>query len=192
MEFTTLHNEQVMLKPMEKSDIEGILEAATYPEIWRYLSITIDSLIDTQKYVANALANKESGVEFPFVIMDPKTKTIIGSTKIMDIDEKNSRLEIGFTWLTPAYWRTAVNTNCKYLLLQYCFEVLKLRRVQIKTDHENKRSQKAIERIGAQKEGVLRNHMMRKDGTIRNTVMYSVTNEDWPAVKRKLEEMIER
>ncbi|MFJ8262780.1 GNAT family N-acetyltransferase [Rummeliibacillus sp. NPDC094406] len=192
MEFTTLHNKQVMLKPMEKSDIEGILEVAIYPEIWRYLSITIESLTDTQKYVANALANKESGVECPFVIMDPKTKTIIGSTKFMDIDEKHSRLEIGFTWLTPAYWQTAVNTNCKYLLLQYCFEVLKLRRVQIKTDHENKRSQRAIERIGAQREGVLRNHMMRKDGTIRHTVMYSVTNEDWPVVKRRLEEMIER
>ncbi|HWI46817.1 MAG TPA: GNAT family protein [Rummeliibacillus sp.] len=190
MEFTTLHNEQVILKPMEKNDIEGIFEVATYPEIWPYLSITIESLTDTQEYVANALANKESGVEFPFVIMDPKTKTIIGSTKFMDIDEKHSRLEIGFTWLTPAYWRTAVNTNCKYLLLQYCFEVLKLNRVQIKTDHENTRSQKAIERIGAQKEGVLRNHMIRKDGTIRNTVMYSVTNEDWSKVKLRLEEMM--
>ena len=190
MEFTTLHNEQVILKPMEKNDIEGIFEVATYPEIWPYLSITIESLNDTQKYVANALANKKSGVEFPFVIMDSKTKTIIGSTKFMDIDEKHSRLEIGFTWLTPAYWRTAVNTNCKYLLLQYCFEDLKLNRVQIKTDHENTRSQKAIERIGAHKEGVLRNHMIRKDGTIRNTVMYSVTNEDWSKVKLRLEEMM--
>lgn len=190
MEFTTLHNEKVILKPMEDSDIKGIYEVAVYPEIWRYLSITIASIEDTKNYVTTSLANKEKGVEFPFVIIDPATNAIIGSTKYMDIDVKHKRLEIGFTWLTPAYWRTPVNTNCKYLLLQYCFEVLNLNRVQIKTDHENKQSQKAIERIGAQKEGILRNHMIRKDGTVRNTVMYSVTSEDWPMVKSKLEDLM--
>lgn len=192
MQFTKLHNDQVILKPMEESDIEGIFAAATYPEIWPYLSITIETIEDTKKYVLNALDSREVGVEFPFVIIDPKTQKIIGSTKLMDIDFKHKRLEIGFTWLTPSYWRTAVNTNCKYLLLQYCFEVLHLHRVQIKTDHKNMRSQKAIERIGAKKEGILRNHMVRKDGTMRNTVMYSVTNEDWPEVKNKLETMIRR
>lgn len=190
MEFTTLHNEKVILKPMEDSDIKGIYEVAVYPEIWWYLSITIASIEDTKNYVTTSLANKEKGVEFPFVIIDPATNAIIGSTKYMDIDVKHKRLEIGFTWLTPAYWRTPVNTNCKYLLLQYCFEVLNLNRVQIKTDHENKQSQKAIERIGAQKEGILRNHMIRKDGTVRNTVMYSVTSEDWPMVKSKLEDLM--
>ncbi|WP_102692296.1 GNAT family N-acetyltransferase [Rummeliibacillus pycnus] len=190
MEFTTLHNEKVILKPMEDSDIKGIYEVAVYPEIWWYLSITIASIEDTKNYVTTSLANKEKGVEFPFVIINPATNAIIGSTKYMDIDVKHKRLEIGFTWLTPAYWRTPVNTNCKYLLLQYCFEVLNLNRVQIKTDHENKQSQKAIERIGAQKEGILRNHMIRKDGTVRNTVMYSVTSEDWPMVKSKLEDLM--
>lgn len=190
MQFTKLHNDQVILNPMAESDIEGIFAVANYPEIWPYLSITIETIEDTKKYVLHALDNKETGVEFPFVIIDQKTQKIIGSTKFMDIDSKHKRLEIGFTWLTPSYWRTAVNTNCKYLLLQYCFEVLHLHRVQIKTDHKNMRSQKAIERIGAKKEGILRNHMVRKDGTIRNTVMYSVTNEDWPEVKNKLETMI--
>lgn len=190
MEFTTLHNEQIILKPMEESDIDGILAVAVYPEIWPYLSVTIEDLEDTKKYVKNALNNKEIGVEFPYVIIDPNTNIIIGSTRFMDIDANHNRLEIGSTWLTPAYWRTAVNTNCKYLLLQYCFEFLQLNRVQIKTDHENLRSQKAIERIGAYKEGILRNHMIRKDGSIRNTVMYSVTKQEWPEVKRRLEDMM--
>ncbi len=92
--------------------------------------------------------------------------------------------------LTPAYWRTAINTNCKYLLLRYCFEHLHLQRVQIKTDHDNIRSQKAIERIGATKEGILRNHMIRKDGTTRHTVMYSITMEEWPQVKKHIESLL--
>ena len=100
----------------------------------------------------------------------------------MDIDDKHRRLEIGYTWLTPAYWRTAINTNCKYLLLRYSFEHLHFTTCTNKTDHENIRSQKAIERIGATK-GILRNHMIRKDGTTRHTVMYSITIEEWPQVK---------
>lgn len=189
MKFTELHNVQVILKPMEKTDIEGIFEVAIHSEIWSYLSVTLKTFSDVQKYVETALKNKESGTEFPFVIIDPKTNKIIGSTKFMAIDPKHHHLEIGFTWLTPAYWRTAMNTNCKYLLLQYCFEVLHLNRVQIKTDYENIRAQKAIERIGAQKEGILRNHMIRKDGTTRDTVMYSVINEDWVEVKEQLEKI---
>lgn len=142
------------------------------------------------KFVENALKAKNEKTEFPFVIVDKQSGDIIGSTRFMDIDDKHQRLEIGYTWLTPAYWRTAINTNCKYLLLRYSFEHLHLQRVQIKTDHENIRSQKAIERIGATKEGILRNHMIRKDGTTRHTVMYSITIEEWPQVKKHLESLL--
>ena len=190
MEFTQLENANVLLKPMDRRDVAGIFAAAYYPEIWSYLPISVESEEDVEKYVASALLAKQQEKEFPFVIIDPKTSAIIGSTKFMDIDAKHKRLEIGFTWLTPSYWRTAVNTNCKYLLLQYAFETLGLQRVQIKTDHENLRSQKAIERIGAIKEGVLRNHMIRKDGTIRHTVMYSITKEEWPDIKARLEALL--
>ena len=190
MQFTELHNDQVILRPMENSDIDGILKVSTFPEIWSYLTVTLETPEDVRKYVSTALINKEKGIEFPFVIINPKTNEIIGSTRLMDINEKHNRLEIGSTWLTPAYWRTAVNTNCKYLLLQYCFEILHLNRVQIKTDHANNRSQKAIERIGAKYEGILRNHMIRKDGTVRDTMMYSVTNEDWFEVEKKLKRMM--
>lgn len=142
------------------------------------------------KFVENALKAKNEKTEFPFVIVDKQSGDIIGSTRFMDIDDKHQRLEIGYTWLTPAYWRTAINTNCKYLLLRYSFEHLHLQRVQIKTDHENIRSQQAIERIGATKEGILRNHMIRKDGTTRHTVMYSITIEEWPQVKKHLESLL--
>ncbi|WP_146551847.1 GNAT family N-acetyltransferase [Rummeliibacillus sp. SL167] len=189
MKFKELHNDQVFLRPMEKSDMEGIFKVAIHSEIWPYLSVTLETFEDVQKYVETALTNKKLGIEFPFVMIDPKTQEIIGSTRFMAIEPKHNRLEIGFTWLTPAYWRTAMNTNCKYLLLQYCFEELHLNRVEIKTDHENIRAQKAIERIGAQREGILRSHMIRKDGTTRDTVMYSIIYKDWNNTKKRLEKM---
>ncbi|MCR8854466.1 GNAT family N-acetyltransferase [Lysinibacillus fusiformis] len=190
MEFIALENEIVKLKPLELNDLSGILEAASYPEIWSHMSTTIEKMVDVNNFVENALLMRRNKTEFPFVIVDKKTGEIIGSTRFMDIDDTHQRVEIGTTWLTPAYWRTAINTNCKYLLLQYCFEILHLQRVQIKTDHENSQSQKAIERIGATKEGVLRNHMIRKDGTTRHTVMYSITLEEWPQVKIHLNQLL--
>ncbi|MGD2198975.1 GNAT family protein [Lysinibacillus fusiformis] len=190
MEFIALENSIVKLKPLELNDLSGILEAASYPEIWSHMSTTIEKMVDVNNFVENALLMRRNKTEFPFVIVDKKTGEIIGSTRFMDIDDTHQRVEIGTTWLTPAYWRTAINTNCKYLLLQYCFETLHLQRVQIKTDHENSQSQKAIERIGATKEGVLRNHMIRKDGTTRHTVMYSITLEEWPQVKIHLNQLL--
>lgn len=190
MDFKALENEVVLLKPLEKQDVAGILAAGSYPEIWTHLSTNIEKEKDVHNFVDKALHEKVLNKEFPFVIVDKKSGEIIGSTRFMDIGKSHQRLEIGFTWLTPAYWRTTVNTNCKYLLLSYCFEVLGLRRVQIKTDHENTRSQKAIERIGAVKEGILRNHMIRKDGTTRHTVMYSVIKEDWPEMKLHLKQLL--
>ncbi|RUL56893.1 GNAT family N-acetyltransferase [Lysinibacillus antri] len=192
MKTMELKNNVVKLRPMQKEDINGIFEVAAFSEIWTYMSISVDCKEDVEKYVNQALSLKETGTELPFVIIDAKTDRIIGSTKLMDIHTGHQRGEIGFTWLTPQYWKTAVNTNCKYLLLSYCFEVLGWQRVQIKTDHENIRSQNAIERIGAKKEGVLRNHMIRKDGTTRHTVMFSVTKEEWPETKRYMEKLLNK
>ncbi|WP_285399338.1 GNAT family protein [Lysinibacillus sp. fls2-241-R2A-57] len=190
MNFIALENEVVLLKPLGQEDAQGILEAGSYPEIWPYLSTTIEKMDDVHNFVDNALAKKHEKTEFPFVIVDKHSEQIIGSTRFMDIDEHHKRLEIGTSWITPTFWRTTINTNCKYLLLQYCFEVLNLQRVQIKTDHENVRAQKAIERIGGKKEGILRNHMVRKDGTTRHTVMYSITLQEWPEVKKHLQQML--
>ncbi|MGE6513867.1 GNAT family N-acetyltransferase [Lysinibacillus sphaericus] len=190
MQFTALENAIVLLKPITKEDVSGVLAAGSFPEIWSYLSTTIEQESDVHNFVDKALTEKMKKKEFPFAIVEKCSGKIVGSTRFMDIDDKHKRLEIGNTWITPTFWRTAVNTNCKYLLLQYCFEVLDLQRVQIKTDLENLRSQRAIERIGATKEGVLRNHMIRKDDTARHTVMYSITLEEWPEVKRHLGELI--
>ncbi len=190
MHFTALENEIVVLKPITKEAVLELLAAGSYPEIWTYLPTTIEQKSDVHNFVDKALTAKMQKKEFPFAIVDKISGKIIGSTRFMDIDEKHRRLEIGNTWITPAFWRTAANTNCKYLLLQYCFEVLDLQRVQIKTDQENLRSQKAIERIGAKKEGILRNHMIRKDGTARHTVMYSITLEEWSEVKGHLENLM--
>ncbi|MGE7929720.1 GNAT family N-acetyltransferase [Lysinibacillus xylanilyticus] len=190
MKFIALENEVVLLKPLEQEDTQGLLEAGSYPEIWPHMSTTVEKMVDVNNFVDKALEKKHEKTEFPFVIVDKKSRKIIGSTRFMDIDETHKRLEIGTTWITPTFWRTAINTNCKYLLLQYCFEVLNLQRVQIKTDHENLRSQKAIERLGATKEGVLRNHMVRKDGTTRHTVMYSITLQEWAQVKKHLRRLL--
>ncbi|WP_339261205.1 GNAT family protein [Lysinibacillus sp. FSL K6-3209] len=191
MKFNMLENNVVLLRPLVREDSQALLVAGSYPEIWSYMSTTIEDKSDVQNFVENALSNKSLMKEYPFVIVDKLSGQIIGSTRFMDIDSKHQRLEIGTTWLTPSFWRTAVNTNCKYLLLTYCFEVLGLQRVQIKTDYDNIRSQKAIERIGATKEGVLRNHMIRKDGSTRHTVMYSITLQEWPEVKARLEMLLE-
>lgn len=187
MKQIRLENDAVQLRLIAHGDVEGILEAANDPNIWVHMPYTLLTEEEVVQYVEKAVEEHETDQAYKFVIINKKTGKIIGSTTLFDISLQHKRLEIGHTWITPAYWRTDINTNCKYLLLTYCFEQLELQRVQIKTDHENIRSQKAIERLGATKEGILRNHMIRKDGTIRHTVMYSLTHEEWPIVKKHFE-----
>lgn len=185
METINLENEIVQLRPVQLADIDAMTVAANDLRIWPHLSVTLLDRTSVENYVKKAIEEREQGISYMFVVIDKKTGELVGCTSFLDIVLPHKRLEIGSTWYTPSVWRTAINTNCKFLLLQYCFEVLQLHRVQIKTGHENTRSQQAIERIGAQKEGVLRNHMIKKEGTIRHTVMYSVILEDWPQVKRR-------
>lgn len=182
-----LENDVVQLRLIAKGDVNGILEAAKDPSIWVHMSDTLLTEEAVLRYVENAVEEHENDQAYKLMIISKKTGKIIGSTTLFDMSLHHKRLEIGYTWINPAYWRTNINTNCKYLLLTYCFEQLGLHRVQIKTDHENIRSQNAIERLGAKKEGILRNHMVRKDGTIRHTVMYSIIHEDWPDVKKHFE-----
>ncbi|MEH7346751.1 GNAT family N-acetyltransferase [Bacillus sp. JJ1532] len=190
MKKIILENEVVRLKELDQNDLDGIFEASQDELIWKHMTLNIATKVDAVEYVQNALTNKEHGTEYPFIIIDQKTKQIIGSTRFLDLHLEHKRLEIGYTWLNTKYWRTNINSNCKYLLLEYCFENLGLHRVQLKTDHENLRSQKAIERIGGKKEGILRNHMIRQDGTARHTVMYSITHEEWPYVKEHLQKLM--
>lgn len=183
-----LENNVVQLIPMELEHVEGIYEAAQDKRIWEHMSVDLNEKSCVLQYVQDALQKREQGTDFAYVIINKKTENIIGATWFLDISKQHKRLEIGSTWMNPIHWRSNINTNCKYLLLKYCFEELSLNRVQIKTGHENLRSQKAIERIGAVKEGILRNHMIRKEGILRHTVLYSVIKEDWGKVKKSFEE----
>ena len=185
MEEILLENDIVKLRPVQPGDIEAITNAANDARIWEHMSVTLLTKEAVENYVENAIKEREKGISYMFAVIEKKTDQLVGCTSFLDISLPHKRLEIGATWYSPSVWRSAVNTNCKFLLFQYCFEVLKLNRIQIKTGHENYRSQIAIERIGATKEGVLRNHMIRKEGTIRHTVMYSVIAEDWGKLKAK-------
>ncbi|ASB68846.1 GNAT family N-acetyltransferase [Bacillus subtilis] len=179
-----LTGELIRVVPMDKSHIQGLYEAAKDENIWAHLPKTITTLHDMEAFVEEALQTKESGTEFPFVIIHRETGKIVGTTRFLYMSSASRSLEIGWTWFHPPVWGTSVNTECKYLLLQYCYEQLNTIRVQFE---RNIRSQKAIERLGAVKEGILRNQMIRKDGTFRNSVFYSIIDSEWPSVKQHLE-----
>lgn len=167
----TLHEltgELIRVVPMDKSHIQDLYEAANDENIWTHLPKTITTLRGMEAFVEEALQTKETGTEFPFVIIHRESGKIVGTTRFLYMSSASRSLEIGWTWFHPSVWGTSVNSECKYLLLQYCFERLNTIRVQFKTDERNIRSQKAIERLGAVKEGILRNQMIRKDGTFRN------------------------
>ncbi|MFC5403209.1 GNAT family N-acetyltransferase [Cohnella soli] len=180
----TLTGSKVELRPMEKGHAEGLYEAGCYPGVWELTQGQIVSQEDAREYVRKAL---ESERALPFVIIERESGKIVGSTRFFDISVPNRSLEIGSTWLTPSKWRTPLNTECKYLLLKHCFETLQTIRVQLKTDSRNVRSQKAIERLGAKQEGILRNHMILPSGYIRDSVYYSILDREWPHVKTRLE-----
>ena len=187
----TLTGQQAKLIPMTTSHIEGLYEAARAPEIWAYLTMPMRAPADMERLVREALQAREQGSEFPFVIVDQATDRIVGSTRFMEITPAHRALEIGWTWLSPNVWRTRINTECKYLLLRYAFETLQAVRVQLKTDTRNLRSQQAIERLGAIREGVLRHHRILPDGFRRDTVYFSILEAEWPAVKARLERFLE-
>ncbi|MDL4839438.1 GNAT family N-acetyltransferase [Aquibacillus rhizosphaerae] len=188
--FDELVGEKVRIVPMERCHIQGLYENGNEKMIWSHLPKTIHTENDMKSFVEEALRNKNSGKEFPFVVLLRDNNSIVGSTRFLDISHLNKSLEIGWTWYSPSVWGTHINIECKYVLLKYCFETLKLIRVQLKTDERNVRSQKAIEKIGGVKEGILRNHMIREDGTFRNSVYYSVIQNDWELVKNRLESLL--
>ncbi|MDR7316270.1 GNAT family protein [Brevibacillus nitrificans] len=182
----TLEGKHVRLEPLRHAHIEGIWEAGRYENIWTYMSVKIDQLQDALSFVETARRNEDEGIELPFAIIGLEDGKVIGSTRFLNIARKDRGLEIGFTWLTPAVWKSAVNTECKYLLMRHCFEQLGCIRVQLKTDSRNLNSQRAIARIGGVREGVLRNHMILPDGYVRDSVYFSITDAEWQNVQEKL------
>jgi RimJ/RimL family protein N-acetyltransferase len=185
-DLISLAGETVTLIPLNKDHLPELSILAKDNRIWEYYAFDgSDSKIFMNVYTA-ALNEKEKGNQFPFVIFHNVDNKIIGSTRCLDIQRLHKKLEIGATWLHPGYWATAVNIECKLLLLTYCFEELGAVRVQLKTDENNIRSRKAIEKIGGRFEGIFRNDMIRDNNTRRNSAYYSIIEEEWPVQKIKL------
>jgi N-acetyltransferase len=185
LEPPTLIGKHVRLLPLEERHLTGLLAAASAPEIWSYLPTPQPQNISDMRQIAEeAWEMQRQGLEIPLVI--EFEGRIVGSTRIMDISLANNSCEIGWTWHHPSVWRTPVNTECKFLLLSYLFDSQKLTRVFLKTDLRNERSQNAIERLGAVREGVWRKNRVMHDGYVRSTVYFSILDDEWPQIKQHL------
>ncbi len=181
-----LEGKKVKLVPLENAHFDELLAVAQQPEIWEFISINGADRDRMLQHLKSAVLKRATGEQYPFTIIDNQKNRIIGSTLFHNIYPEHRKLEIGWTWYDPAYWRTGYNRECKLLLLTYCFETLKTIRVQLQTDENNQRSRTAILGIGATFEGVLRKERIRANGVPRNTVMYSIIDEEWKDVKSGL------
>lgn len=184
-----LEGKHVRLEPLKKEHFEPLVLAAQGYD-WPWLSADLSSSSGMTKWIDHALSLASKVEELPFVVYTKSNNQVIGSTRYMDIQPENKVVEIGGTWYSKELWGTVVNPECKYLLLLHAFEDWRAIRVQLKTDIRNLHSQNAIMKLGAKFEGRLRNHRFRRDGSIRDSMMYSVTAEEWPGVKASLEARI--
>lgn len=193
IEPLTLTGKHVRLEPLQLSHAAALLRAGHDPDIWTFMSFNASASAEAMEaWIIEALSLQQAGTCLPFVVIDQRNGHVVGSTRYLDIVAKNYGLEIGWTWLAPEVRRTVVNTECKYLLLRHAFEDLQAIRVQLKTDSRNVRSQRAIERIGGIKEGVLRNHVIMPDGHYRHSVYYSILNTEWEQVRHNLSAKLEQ
>jgi RimJ/RimL family protein N-acetyltransferase len=186
VEPVTLADRGVELRPMALEHEAGLLAAAADGALWNIRVTSVPEPEHTRKYIEDALAQRAAGNRFPFVAVDAATGKVIGSSSYHDIVPALKRVEIGWTWYAKSVQRSHVNTTCKLLLMTHAFETLGCHVVGWRTDNFNFASQAAIERLGAKKDGVLRGHALRRDGTIRDTVMYSLRSGEWPEVKAQL------
>lgn len=183
----TLPGTQVRLEPLELEHVAGLAAAtAGDEEVWRWLPSFPADEAELRAVVAAALAERDAGTRFPFAVLEAGSGRVVGSSSYLDIDPVNERIEIGWTWLSRSVWRSAVNTEAKLLLLGYAFDDLGCERVALKTHHQNERSQAAIARLGAIREGTLRHHVRHRDGTWRDSVYYSILSAEWPTVRDRL------
>ncbi len=187
VEPVVLEGRLVRLEPMRMDHLPALAEVALAPEIWRWTRTRVTSEADLRAWMQEALEHAALGKALPWVTRSVDSGKIIGSTRYMDIDARNRGLEIGGTWIAPAWQRSGINVDAKYLQLRHAFEVLGAIRVSFKTHHRNSQSQTAIAALGAQPEGVFRNHMITHDGSFRHSVWFSIIEEEWPDVKANLE-----
>jgi RimJ/RimL family protein N-acetyltransferase len=181
-----LKSETVTLKPLTINHREDLLKAASDGKLWNLGFTNVPSADTIDAYVDGALTEKKRGTMYPFVVVKNQSGEILGSTRYCNIEPTNKRLEIGYTWYAKRVQRTSVNTECKLMLLTHAFESLEAIAVEFRTHHENLPSQTAIKRLGANPDGVLRNHMIQPDGSLRDTHVFSILASEWPTVKKYL------
>jgi N-acetyltransferase len=184
---TRLEGQLVVLEPLQARHEDGLFAAAQHPEIWTWLAPVAESREYFSAWFAASLAESQAGREGVFVTIDRASGQPIGSTRYLNLRQEHLGLEIGWTWLTPAMWRTGANVEAKLLMLEHAFGALGCMRVELKTDARNERSRAAMAALGAQFEGIFRKHMLMPGIGVRDSAYYSVTDEDWPAVRANLE-----
>jgi RimJ/RimL family protein N-acetyltransferase len=192
VDTVTLKGQYATLEPLALVHEHDIRLAIADGELWNLWFTTIPKPEDVRAYIEQLLSHREQGSMFPFAVRDNASGRIIGSTRYLNIDDRNRRVEIGGTWYAQSMQRTGINTECKMLLLAHAFEQLECIAVELRTDCFNKRSQAAIERLGAKRDGVLRNHMIMPDGRIRDSVVYSIIQSEWAGVKNHLQHKLKR
>ena len=187
IEPVTLTGKHVRLEPLSLAHHPALCEIGLDPELWRWTIAQVLTPDQMRGYMEIALQWQADGTAIPFATVDLASGRVVGSTRFMSIDRPHRHVEIGSTWIAPPWQRTAVNTEAKYLMLRHAFEHWGCIRVELKTDSLNQKSRNAIARLGAKEEGIFRNHMICWGGRIRHSAWYSITNEEWPAVKAGLE-----
>jgi N-acetyltransferase len=189
---TTLSDERIRLEPLGLLHLDGLLAAAADGELWHLRFTGVPDPQGTAAYIESALKGQAEGHRLPFAVIDVASGSVLGSTSYHDIVPAVERLEIGYTWYARSVQRSHVNTRAKLLLMAHAFDALGAKLVGFRTDNFNFASQRAIERLGAKRDGVLRHHYLRRDGTVRDTVMYSVTAGEWPEVQAHLRWQVTR
>lgn len=196
MEFhvpVSLEGRYIRLIPLDREQIPALVRAGKDPEVWQWMPYGYRGTEESMGRLVELIQKGQAaGTDLAFTTVLRPDDRPIGMTRYLNIDRPNHNVEVGGTWLDPKFWRSPVNTDSKLLMLSHAFETEGCQRVQLKTDIRNLRSQRAIERLGAQKEGVLRQHMVRADGTFRDSVVYSVLRAEWPGVRRQLETALEK
>lgn len=181
-----LENERVRLEPLKEKHFELLLPVAMNKPLWEFTTVKINTEADFKKYFETALEEKRLKKSYPFAYFDKQQNQYAGCTRFGNIEFNHKKLEIGWTWIHPSLQGTGFNKHCKFLLLSFAFETLLLNRVELKTSSLNLKSQKAMLKIGAVKEGVFRRNIINDDGSLRDSVYFSFINEEWPEIKQKI------
>jgi RimJ/RimL family protein N-acetyltransferase len=192
MESVTLSGRITTLVPLSTEHLAGLQAAAADGELWKLFYTSVPHPDEMRQWLDNALSLQSTDQALVFVVLENFSGKVVGTTRYCNLDLANRRLEIGFTWYARSVQRSALNTECKLMLLKHAFEKLGCIAVEFRTDWMNKNSQRAIERLGAKRDGILRNHKIMPNGRIRDSVVYSILNSEWPGVEENLRFKLER